>query len=84
MGLVLARVAPGRCICLWQRHPDGPREQLPCTVLGDQADMEIRWSPAHHVIAAFNLAGLRPGGFFDHVASNRPPIVANVGLTYRF
>jgi hypothetical protein len=52
--------------------------------LGDQGDMEIRWSPAHHVIAAFNLAGLRPGAFFDHAVNNRPPIVANAGLTYRF
>jgi hypothetical protein len=46
--------------------------------------MEIRWSPVHHVIAAFNLAGFRPGSFFNQVANNRPPIVANLGLTYRF
>jgi hypothetical protein len=52
--------------------------------LGDQGDMEIRWFPAHHVITAFNLAGFRPGGFFDHVVNNRPPIVANAGLIYRF
>jgi hypothetical protein len=52
--------------------------------LGDQVDMEIRWSPAPHLIAAFNLAGFRPGGFFDDVVNNRPPIVANAGLTFRF
>jgi hypothetical protein len=52
--------------------------------LGDQGDMEIRWSPALHFIAAFNLAGFQPGGFFDHVVNNRPPIAANAGLTFRF
>lgn len=52
--------------------------------LGDQGDMEIRWSPAPHFIAAFNLAGSQPGGFFDHVVNNRPPIAANAGLTFRF
>jgi hypothetical protein len=52
--------------------------------LGDQGDMEIRWSPAQHVIAAFNLEGFRPGAFFDHVGNNRSTIVANAGLTYRF
>ena len=52
--------------------------------LGDQGDMEIRWSPASHFIAAFNLAGFRPRGFFDHVVNNRPPIMANAGLTFRF
>jgi hypothetical protein len=46
--------------------------------------MEIRWSPAPHFIAAFNLEGFRPGTFFDHVGNNRPPIVANARLTYRF
>jgi Alginate export len=52
--------------------------------LGDQGDMEIRWSPAPHFIAAFNLAGFQPGGFFDHVVNNRPPIAANAGLAFRF
>jgi hypothetical protein len=52
--------------------------------LGAQGDMEIRWSPARHFIAAFNLAGFQPGSFFDHVANNRPPIAANAGLTFRF
>jgi hypothetical protein len=46
--------------------------------------MENRWSPAPHFIAAFNLAGIRPGGFFNHVVNNRPPIVANADLTFRF
>jgi Alginate export len=52
--------------------------------LGDQGDMEIRWSPAPHFIAAFNLAGFHPGGFFDQVVHNRAPIAANAGLTFRF
>jgi hypothetical protein len=47
--------------------------------LGKQGDMEIRWSPAPHLIAAFNLAGFQPGGFFHHVGNNRPPIAANAG-----
>jgi hypothetical protein len=46
--------------------------------------MEIRWSPAPHLIAAFNLAGFQPGGFFAHVMNNRAPIAANGGLTFRF
>src|SRR5580698_659792 len=45
--------------------------------LGEQGDMEIRWSPAPHLIAAFNLAGFQPDGFFAHVMNNRPPIAAN-------
>jgi hypothetical protein len=52
--------------------------------LGKQGDMEIRWSPAPHLIAAFNLAGFQPGAFFNHVANNRPPIAGNAGLTFRF
>jgi hypothetical protein len=46
--------------------------------------MEIRWSPAPHFIAAFNLAGFQPGGFFNQVLNNHPPIEANAGLTFRF
>jgi hypothetical protein len=56
-----------------------PAEQY----LGEQGDMEIRWSPAPHFIAAFNLAEFQPGGFFNHVVNNRPSITANVGLTFR-
>ena len=52
--------------------------------LGKQGDMEIRWSPASHLIAAFNLAGFQPGGFFRRVMNNHPPIAANAGLTFRF
>jgi hypothetical protein len=52
--------------------------------LGDQGDMEIRWSPAPHFIAAFNLEGFQPGGFLDHVANHRASIAANAGLTFRF
>jgi Alginate export len=52
--------------------------------LGNQGDMEIRWSPATHLIAAFNLVGFKPGSFFDHVVYNHPPIAANAGLTFRF
>jgi hypothetical protein len=46
--------------------------------------MEIRWSPAPHFIAAFNLEGFQPGGFLDHVANHRASIAANAGLTVRF
>lgn len=52
--------------------------------LGDQGDMEIRWSPAPHLIAAFNLEGFQPGGFLDHVVNHRASIAANAGLTFRF
>jgi hypothetical protein len=52
--------------------------------LGKQGDMEIRWSPAPHLIAAFNLAGFDPGGFFAPLKDNHPPIAANAGLTFRF
>jgi hypothetical protein len=61
-----------------------PASSSTARYLGNQGDMEIRWSPAHHVIVAFNLAGFHPGSFFNQVSNNRPPIVANVGLTYRF
>jgi hypothetical protein len=62
----------------------GPASSSSARSLGDQGDMEIRWSPAPHFIAAFNLAGFQPGPFFDHVMNNRPPIAANAGLTFRF
>jgi hypothetical protein len=52
--------------------------------LGNQGDIEIRWSPAPHFIAAFNLAGFQPGGFFNQAVDNHPPIAANAGLTFRF
>jgi Alginate export len=61
-----------------------PASSSTAKYLGKQGDMEIRWSPAPHLIAAFNLAGFQPGGFFNHVANNRPPIAANAGLTFRF
>jgi hypothetical protein len=52
--------------------------------LGTQGDIEIRWSPASHVILAFNLAGFRPGSFFSAVSYNAAPIATNIGFTYRF
>jgi hypothetical protein len=61
-----------------------PASSSTARYLGDQGDMEIRWSPAPHFIAAFNLAGFQPGGFFAHVVNNRSPIAANAGMTFRF
>jgi hypothetical protein len=52
--------------------------------LGTQGDLEIRWAPVRHVIIAFNLAGFRPGSFFNTLTYNAAPIAANVGFTYRF
>jgi hypothetical protein len=52
--------------------------------LGNQGDLEIRWSPKRHVIVAFNLAGFEPGTFFKTVTYNAAPIEADVGFIYRF
>jgi hypothetical protein len=52
--------------------------------LGNQGDLEIRWSPVPHVILAFNLAGFEPGTFFHMLTNNAAPIFGNVGFTYRF
>jgi hypothetical protein len=52
--------------------------------LGNQGDIEVRWAPVRHFIAAFNLAGFKPGGFFNELTDNQGPIVGNAGLTYRF
>ena len=52
--------------------------------LGTQGDLEIRWSPAQHVILAFNFAGFEPGTFFRTLNHNAAPIFGNVGFTYRF
>ena len=52
--------------------------------LGNQGDLEIRWSPIAHVILAFNLAGLEPGTFFRTLTYNAAPIDGNAGFTYRF
>src|SRR5580658_8179295 len=39
---------------------------------------------ARHIIIAFNLAGFKPGSFFNTATYNAGPIAANVGFTYRF
>jgi hypothetical protein len=52
--------------------------------LGNQGDLEIRWSPRPHTIVAFNLAGFEPKTFFKTVTYNAAPIEADVGFTYRF
>jgi hypothetical protein len=52
--------------------------------LGNQGDLEIRWSPIAHVILAFNLAGFEPGTFFHTLTYNAAPIDGNAGFTYRF
>ena len=52
--------------------------------LGNQGDLEIRWARVRHAIIAFNLAGFKPGTFFNTVTYNAAPIAANVGFTYRF
>lgn len=52
--------------------------------LGDQGDMEIRWSPVSHIVAALNVAGFQPRGFLTQFPEHRPPIFTNLGITYRF
>ncbi len=52
--------------------------------LGSQADMELRWSPAAHVLMAWNVAGFVPGGFLKSELSHRAPFTSNLGVTYRF
>jgi hypothetical protein len=52
--------------------------------LGNQGDMEIRWAPVAHIVTALNLAGFQPSGFLNQIPNHRPPIVANLGITYRF
>jgi hypothetical protein len=52
--------------------------------LGNQGDLEIRWSPVPHVILAFNLAGFEPGPFFHMLTHDAAPIFGNAGFTYRF
>jgi hypothetical protein len=52
--------------------------------LGNQGDIEVHWAPARQLIAAFNLAGFKPGGFFNWLTDERRPTVGNAGLTYRF
>jgi hypothetical protein len=51
--------------------------------LGNQSDIEVRRAPARPLIATFNLAGSKPGGFFNGLTHNRRPVVGNAGLTYR-
>src|ERR1700733_9077442 len=52
--------------------------------LGNQGDMEIRWSPAKHIVTAWNVTGFQPFGFLTQFPNHRSPIAANIGLTYRF
>jgi hypothetical protein len=84
VGLVLARIIHDGVYAFGSRALMDPANSSTVKYLGDQGDMEIRWSPAPHFIAAFNLAGFQPEGFFNSVVNNRPPIAANVGLTFRF
>ena len=61
-----------------------PADASHARYLGNQGDLEIRWAPAPHIIIAFNLAGFKPGSFFNTLTYNAGPIAANIGFTYRF
>jgi hypothetical protein len=52
--------------------------------LGHQGDMEIRWSPARHIVTALNVAGFQPRGFLTQFPDHNRPIFTNLGITYRF
>lgn len=47
-------------------------------------DMEIRWAPAQHVIAALNLMGTINGVFLNNTVKSHDITYANLGFTYRF
>jgi hypothetical protein len=47
-------------------------------------DMEVRWSPAPHVILAFNFMGTINGAFLNSTVRSRNITYSNVGFTYRF
>jgi hypothetical protein len=61
-----------------------PAKASSARYLGTQGDLEIRWSPAAHIILAFNVAGFKPGTFFNMLTYNAASVAANVGFTYRF
>jgi hypothetical protein len=44
----------------------------------------VRWSPANHIIVAFNFAGLINGGFLNSATHSHDITYVNTGLTYRF
>lgn len=47
-------------------------------------DMEVRWSPARHVIIALNFMGTINGAFLNETVKSRDITYANLGFTYRF
>jgi hypothetical protein len=61
-----------------------PADASHARYLVTQGDLEIRWAPVRHVIIAFDLAGFKPGTFFNTLTYNATPIAPNVGFTYRF
>jgi hypothetical protein len=52
--------------------------------IGQLGDMEVRWSPAAHVIIAFNFAGTINGAFLNSTAKSNDITYINTGFTYRF
>jgi hypothetical protein len=64
--------------------PVDPANASRSRFLGDQGDMEIRWSPVGHIVTALNVAGFQPRGFLTQFPDRRPPVVVNLGITYRF
>jgi hypothetical protein len=52
--------------------------------IGQLGDMEIRWSPAGHLIFAFNFAGMINGAYLNHSGTSNNITYINSGVTYRF
>jgi hypothetical protein len=52
--------------------------------IGQLGDMEVRWSPFHHMILAFNFAGMINGGYLNGSSPSDNITYANLGVTYRF
>jgi hypothetical protein len=52
--------------------------------IGQLGDTEIRWSPAAHLIFAFNFAGIINGGYLNHSGASNNITYINSGVTYRF
>jgi hypothetical protein len=52
--------------------------------IGQLGDMEVRWSPAAHLIFAFNFAGMINGAYLNHSGTSNNITYTNTGITYGF
>lgn len=79
-----ARIFIRWSLCLWQRRSGRPIQWDPREISGRSGRHGNSLGSGEAHCYRLNVAGFRPSGFLTQFPNHRSPIVANVGLTYRF